>query len=141
MALGTDTTLNMLEDPERRPPTPIIEIHREMMEHWPVEDFALDPDKFARNLRSARKGAAPGPSGMTSEHLRPLLGQVRQVLIEAIRVGRMTVLQKPDGGASRSTPSWSDARRLSSTPSRHVLELSVCRTHCKPSQRQSWRRQ
>ena len=49
-------TLNMLEDPERRPPTSIIEIPREMTEHWPVEDFALDTDKFAR-----------GPSGMTSE--------------------------------------------------------------------------
>ena len=41
--------------PERHPPNPIIEIHREMMEHWPVEDFALDPDKFMRNLRSAGK--------------------------------------------------------------------------------------
>ena len=50
MASGTDTTLNMLEDPERRPPTPIIEIPREMMEHWPVEDFALDLDKFARTF-------------------------------------------------------------------------------------------
>ena len=143
------------------------------MEHWPVE---VDPDKFARNLRSARKGA-PGPSGMTSEHLRPLLshpndvlmlhpmgeelarGQVPQVVIEAIRVGRMTALQKPDGGvrgivagdilrrlvgrtiAQQINPIVSDARRLSSTPSRHVLELSVCRTHCKPSQRQSPRRQ
>ena len=110
LAPGTDTTLNMLEDPERRPRTPIIEIPLEMMEHWPVEDFALDLDKFARNPRSARKGAAPGPSGMTSEHLRPLLshpndtlmlyrmgeqlgrGQVPQVVIEAIRVGRMTAL-------------------------------------------------
>ena len=50
LALGTDTALNMLEDPERRPPNPIIEIPQEMMEHWPVEDFALDPDKFVRNF-------------------------------------------------------------------------------------------
>ena len=33
----------------------------------------LDPDLFAKNLRVARRGAAGGPSGMTSEHLRPLL--------------------------------------------------------------------
>ena len=119
----------MLEDPERRPRTPIIEIPREVMEHWPVEDFALDPNKFARNLRSARKGAAPGPSGMTSEHLRPLLshpndvlmlhrmgeqlarGQVPQVVIEAIRVGRMIALQKPDSGV-RGTVAGDILRRL-----------------------------
>ena len=174
LLLGTDTTLNMLEDPERRPPTPITEIPREMREHWPAEDFTLDPDNFARNFRSARKGAAPGPSG--SEHLRPLLshpndvlmlhrmgeqlarGQVPQVVIEAIRVGRMTTLEKLDGGVrlslgtfcegwsvaplpSRSTPSWSDARRFSGAPLRHVLELSVWRTHCRFSQRQSPKRQ
>ena len=86
-----------------------------MMEHWPAEDFTLDKDKFTRKLRSTRKGAAPGSSGMTSEHLRYLLshlndvlmlhrmgkqlarGQVPQVVIEAIRVGRMTALQKLDG--------------------------------------------
>ena len=91
LAPGTDATLNMSEDLERRPPTPIIE---------------MDPDKFAKNLRSARKGAAPEPSGKTSD-LRLLLshqndvlmlhrmgeqlarGQVPQVVIEAIRVGRM----------------------------------------------------
>ena len=60
--------------------------------------------------------AAPGPSGMTSEHLRPLLsrpadlhwlfrageqlarGEAPEVAVEAIHMGRMTALQKPDGG-------------------------------------------
>ena len=39
--------------------------------HVPV--FNLDEKIFSRNVRSARKGAAGGPSGMTCDHLRPLL--------------------------------------------------------------------
>ena len=30
--------------------------------------FKLDEHRFAQNVRSARRGAAPGPSGMTNEH-------------------------------------------------------------------------
>ena len=116
VAPGTEATLNLLEDAERRPPVPIIEVPQGLMEHMPAAEFGLDQDKFARNLRSSRKGAAPGPSGMTSEHLRPLLSkpddvhllfrmgeqlaraQVPNVVIDAIRMGRMTALSKPDGG-------------------------------------------
>ena len=65
----------LLEDVERRPPVPLIEVLRGLLEHMPAADFGLDQDKFARNLRSSRKGAAPGASGMTSEHLRPLLSK------------------------------------------------------------------
>ena len=35
--------------------------------------FKLDEHRFAQNVRSARRGAAPGPLGMTNEHLRILL--------------------------------------------------------------------
>ena len=35
--------------------------------------FHLDDDKFQHNLRTSRRGAAGGPSGMTAEHLRVLL--------------------------------------------------------------------
>ena len=35
--------------------------------------FDLANTTFCRNLRSARRGAARGPSGMTCEHLQPLL--------------------------------------------------------------------
>ena len=76
----------------------------------------LDPDLFAKNLRIARRGAAGGPSGMTSEHLRPLLehhedmtrfwrfaqdlarAAVPDDIVELVRLGRMTALQKPNGG-------------------------------------------
>ena len=116
VAPGTEATLNLLEDAERRHPVPLIEVPRGLMEHMPAADFGLDQDKIAGNLRSSRKRAGPGLSGMTSEHLRPLLSkpddvhllfrmgeqlaraQVPNVLIDAIRMGRMTALSKPDGG-------------------------------------------
>ena len=70
--------------------------------------FDLDEDRFCRNLRSSRRGAAAGPSGMTTEHLRPLLedvrgmkllsnlaallakAQVTDIATQMIRVGRLT---------------------------------------------------
>ena len=72
LAPGSEATLNELQNPVRRPPEP----------HEPLPDdlfvrrgplFELDFDLFSKNLRVSRRGAASGPSGMTSEHLRPLL--------------------------------------------------------------------
>ena len=61
-----------LSDPVRRPPVPREPLPDDLFERrGPL--FMLDPDLFAKNLRIARRGAAGGPSGMTSEHLRPLL--------------------------------------------------------------------
>ena len=78
--------------------------------------FQLDEFKFASNLRSARRGAAPGPSGMSAEHMRLVLdnvrdtnflflmaeqlarGRVQPSIADALRLGRMTALQKPNGG-------------------------------------------
>ena len=39
----------------------------------PEQDFVLEEGWFSHNLRKVRRGAAPGPSGMTADHLRPLL--------------------------------------------------------------------
>ena len=78
--------------------------------------FDLDETKFASNVRSARRGAAAGPSGMTVEHVRLVLDNVRDAhllfsmaeqlsrahvplsVTDALRLGRMTALQKPSGG-------------------------------------------
>ena len=78
--------------------------------------FNLDTDNFLQNLRCARRGAAGGPSGMNSDHLKVLLespgcstllceaatqfarAKVPLEVVEAIRLGRITALQKPDGG-------------------------------------------
>ena len=116
VAPRTDHTLNLLTNIERRPPNPVRELPPEMLEFIPEVPFALDEKRFSQNLRSSRRGAAPGPSDMTSEHLRHLLsrpadlhwlfrageqlarGEAPEVAVEAIRMGRMTALQKPDGG-------------------------------------------
>ena len=50
---------------------------RSVAHFWPTVHFDLNEDRFCRNLRSSRRGAAVGPSRMTSEHLRPLLEDVR----------------------------------------------------------------
>ena len=77
--------------------------------------FDLDEDVFNKNLRSSKKGAAPGPSGMTTDHLRPLLPDHRGLHLilpdqrevgarrsaggcgEHHQMGRLTALSKPDG--------------------------------------------
>ena len=82
-----------------------------MLEFVP-SPVCIGREEFAQNLRSSRREAAPGPSGMISEHLRSLLARPADlhwlfrageqlapgVAVEAIRMGRMTALQKPDGG-------------------------------------------
>ena len=69
-----------------------------------------------RNLRSARRGTQGGPSGTTTDHLKVVLdndstadllhalGQelaaadVPAHIVDALRLGRLTALQKPSGG-------------------------------------------
>ena len=88
----------------------------EIMSHTPRVPFALDSDKFLKNVRSAKRGAAAGPSGITVEHFRPLLdfvtdqqwlcklaeqvaqGRITPTVIEPIRMERMTALRKANGG-------------------------------------------
>ena len=78
--------------------------------------FELDQALLLKNFKSARRGAAAGPSGMTTEHLRPLLdseedcekfwffcqafaqARVPDEVLSAVRMGRITALQKPSGG-------------------------------------------
>ena len=110
---GNQETLEVLRRrlAQFRDPLPDRIVH-----HTPASGFELDEARFGRNLRTARKGAASGPSGMTSEHLRPLLSsppalhwffrlgehlvtaRVPNPVIEAVRMGRMTALRKPAGG-------------------------------------------
>ena len=78
--------------------------------------FNLDEVLFGKNVRLGLKGAAGGPSGMTHDHLRPLLespkdlhllytvcnlfakGQMPGEVVQTIKLGRMTALQKEGGG-------------------------------------------
>ena len=78
--------------------------------------FLLDHQEFLKNLKTSRRGAAPGPSGMTAEHVKPLLendndaeslcqvaqlfcrGHIPSEVLSVIRMGRLTALQKPTVG-------------------------------------------
>ena len=68
----------------------------------PDDRILLDEELLAKNVRTARRGAAPGPSRMTSEHLFPTRffarAEVPEFMLLALRLGRMTVLKKPSGG-------------------------------------------
>ena len=111
VAPATRKTLN----PERRPPVLRDPIPPDILHAVPAEQFSLDFDLFTRNIRSARRGAAGGPSG-TAEHLRFILeshsetaaffraaqdlarAEISQDVLVLLRVGRLTALQKPGGG-------------------------------------------
>ena len=113
LAPGTLATLRELTDPAKRPSRP-----REPVPALPevVSLFELDQKLFSRNLRTAKKGAAGGLSGMTTEHLRPLLhssrdtqllfrvgeflarAQIPESVVDIVRLGRLTALSKPGGG-------------------------------------------
>ena len=115
LAPGNLNTLRALTNPERRPSRPREVPPLELLNRIPEVSFQLDEERFAKNVRSARRGAAAGPSGMTSEHLFPMLendGDLQALTEfasmmardvppqakEVLRLGRMSALQKPDGG-------------------------------------------
>ena len=160
IAPGNLSTLRDLTDPIRRPAAPREPLHEDLTRFVPEHDFQLDPDVFLANVRSARRGAAAGPSGMTADHLRPLLeserdsevlselgaslarGEGPEVVWEAIRMGRMTALRKADGGVRgivvgdifrRSQSQWRPRHRHSNMHCRPRRGQSVSVTYCRPS--------
>ena len=82
----------------------------------PAALFELDQVEFLVCLRTARRGEAAGPSGMTADHIFPLLdlntirdcfvkqlqhwhvGKLLRRFCQGCRLGRLTALRKPDGG-------------------------------------------
>ena len=70
VAPGSVETLDALR---KRPAVPREVCPPELIRHRPEVLFALDEDHLNKNLRSTNRGAAGGPSGMTVEHLQPLL--------------------------------------------------------------------
>ena len=116
LAPGSRQMLQKLTDQSKRPREARVPVPPEVGNHRPQSHFNLDGDWFLRNLRSARRGAAAGPSGMTVEHLQPLLdhgkdakrfyqvaelfsrAEVSASVRDAVKLGRLIALQKPDGG-------------------------------------------
>ena len=116
LAPGTAETLQELRDPTRRPNEPYAPLHPSISELQPDQPVHLPDDLIIMNLRRARKGAAPGLSGLTTDTLRILLdddtattnlirvarhfapSQYPQPKIaRAIGLGRMVALTKPNG--------------------------------------------
>ena len=140
LAKGDRRTLGLLTDVNRRPDRPRDPILEELTACEPMAMFDLDEQLFARNLRSSRQEAAGGPSGMTTEHLRPLLDDVGgmqlftalgsrlakalvpQVAVDLIRVGRLTTLSKRDGGVRGIVASDVIRRLVARTMSQQLSE-------------------
>ena len=109
LAPGNDETLQVLRDPEKRPPL-LRETLSEAVRSADPDPFEFDGELFLQCVRSSRRGAAGGPSGMTAEHLQPIPenGRDAAALVSfatALAQGevpqeacRITALSKPDGG-------------------------------------------
>ena len=65
VAPGTLATLRELTNPARRPPVPRQGLSKQLRHSEPRESFQLDAEEFLSCLRTARRGAAPGPSGLS----------------------------------------------------------------------------
>ena len=127
LAPGDLQTLESLQN--SRPQQMHRAIPQDLFERGTVVPATLRYDYFVGNLRRARRGAAPGPSGITAEHLRPLLDdesdakllheactQMAQAhmpedILQAIKLGRLTALKKSQGGV-RGIVAGDFARRL-----------------------------
>ena len=111
-APGTETTLAQLRGPARRPVEPYTPIPAHLAEFAPEQHVQIPAQRLLTALRRSRKGAAPGPSGLTADTLRlvlddetttnqfatvcNLLAQARipTTIAKAIGMGRMVALQK-----------------------------------------------
>ena len=97
LAPGNQTTLGALRDAIRRPANPREPMPAELTNFVTPRVFELDEAEFNRNLRSSRRGAAAGSSGMTMEHLRPLLNDARSLHSFFLVAEQLARVQVPDG--------------------------------------------
>ena len=148
LAPGNRNTLEALQASPGLPREPLPD---DIVGHVPARASELEEARFGQNLRSSRRRAASGPSGLTNEHLRPLLENVGALhlffrlgdqlaratvpgpIIDALRLGRMTALQKPNGGI-RGIVAGDTIRRLVSRAvaqqmGRAVEKQPCCRRH------------
>ena len=144
-APGNNATLQLLRDPERRPTAPRGPLAPELAGHQPDSLVDLEKDRLLKNLRSARRRAVGRPSGMTADHMRPVLDSERDgesfwrvceefgragtpdEVVQALRMGRMRALQKSSGGV-RGIVVGDFLRRLVATtigPRRRTCNFAV----------------
>lgn len=115
LAPRNQSTLDELQDPRRRPASPYQARDPDILQFHPANRLQLPAATIIRNLRKTRKGAAPGPSGLTAETLRLVLddedctrdfvlvasklaaAEVPLPISQAIGLGRVVALQKSNG--------------------------------------------
>ena len=116
LAPPTQGTFEALSNAERRPPEPYTPVDPDLAAWDPPVPVVLNRVALLANLRRARKGAAPGPSGLTAEMLRVVLddadasqsfsdvasqlacARVPNDIVPALGLGRVVALSKPNGG-------------------------------------------
>ena len=116
LAPPTEATLQQLTDPSRRPAEPYRPLPQDILDAAPDVPLALDRTALLANLRRARRGAAPGPSGYTAEILRLVLDEedasqlffevasllarahVPESAVAGLALGRLVALSKPGEG-------------------------------------------
>ena len=112
------------------------------------EAFQLDSIEIFTCLRKARRGAAADQSGITSDHLFRVLenesdsdllrkfasllavGQVPDSILEAVLLGRMTVLSKPDGWVRGIAVGDNFRRLMARTISMQMVEAATAPIQC-----------
>ena len=131
LAPGTAATLAALRDPARRPPTLLRPIPEEVRRAAAPPPTRFSAQIVADALRSAKRGSAAGLSGSTTDHYKALLADEEALdllavavtrlaaadlpapALAALRLARLTALQKPDGGV-RGIATGDAFRRLAS---------------------------
>ncbi|CAE7883168.1 unnamed protein product, partial [Symbiodinium sp. KB8] len=116
--LASSLLLRQLCEPRRLTPCEPPDPDPELLAFRPEEQCALPLHPFLASLRTATRGSAAGPSGITNEPLRILLddeadctlshraaGRLARAdvpvtpVVAAIRAGRIVALRKPSGRA------------------------------------------
>ena len=115
IAPGNQQTQRALQDPNRCPAVLRSPLPPAILDQVPEVEFDLSQGGLLANLRSSRRGAVDRPSG-TTDHIRAILnserdsksfwrmcqefviGRLPEEILRPVRTGRMTALQKPQGG-------------------------------------------
>ncbi|CAK9081723.1 132 kDa protein [Durusdinium trenchii] len=116
LAPGDEATHQRLTDPTARPQQAYQAIDTDLLQWNPATPAAIPAQLFLTNLARAKKGAAPGPSGLTAEIAKLLLddaaashsfqqvchrlatADIPATIAAAIGLGRMVAIRKASGG-------------------------------------------
>ena len=108
--------------PQRRPPARQVPLPPDPFQDPVADPVLLSQQRFLRDVRGGRRGAVPGPSGCTAEHLRVLTDDEDSADLLMWAAGQIA-----SGAATRaalaadSSPKWASAGARAEPP-QFVLE-------------------